>query len=218
MKPDKTTININVCTKLNSQKKRNMLLVCACCFLILSMCLIQNTLAKYASQTSGQTQMNIARWDIVVNNQHIKNNAELSESITPNYLANENVAEGVIAPGSIGYFDLKIDKGQTDVSFEYEITARPSNASSVSDLVLYQYSTDGGSTLHTVQPEDDDKITGRMLMSNPTETNRTIRIYVKWVDGISTENLTNEDDSYVGHNASTSTAEVQVALKFKQIV
>ena len=55
-------------------------------------------------------------------------------------------------------------------------------------------------------------------MSNPTETNRTIRIYVKWVDGTSTENLTNADDSYVGHNASTSLAEVEVSLKFKQVV
>lgn len=200
---------------MNNQKKRNMILIVACCFLILSLCLIQNTLAKYSTQTKGVAEMNVARWDILVNNDHIKDNKSTTATLTPHYINNPNVAAGVIAPGSIGYFDVTIDKGQTDVSFEYEISVLPNTESDVTDIKLYQYSKDGGTTLLDV---DDNKITGEMLMSNPTITEHSLRIYVKWIDNVEGENLSNIEDTDIGHDAENKNASIKVNMKFKQKV
>lgn len=200
---------------MNNQKKRNMILIVACCFLILSLCLIQNTLAKYSTQTKGVAEMNVARWDILVNDDHIKDNKSTTATLTPHYINNPNVAAGVIAPGSIGYFDVTIDKGQTDVSFEYEISVLPNTESDVTDIKLYQYSKDGGTTLLDV---DDNKITGEMLMSNPTITEHNLRVYVKWIDNVEGENLSNIEDTDIGHDAENKNASIKVNMKFKQIV
>lgn len=215
IKPDKTEIRVHVGTKMNNQKKRNMMLIVACCFLILSLCLIQNTLAKYASQTKGVADMNIARWDIIVNDEHVKENRDTTAVITPHYVDNPNVAPGVIAPGSIGYFDVTIKKGDTDVSFDYEIKVLPNSSADVTDIKLYQYSKDGGAHLLDIE---DDKITGEMLMSNPTITEHTLRIYVKWVDNVTDENLSNDADTIIGHDATNKDASIKVNMKFKQVV
>ena len=47
----------------------------------------------------------------------ISEGSTMSSLITPVYVANQNIASGVIAPSSEGYFDLNIDASKTEVSF-----------------------------------------------------------------------------------------------------
>lgn len=194
-------------------KKKKIVLVLGIIMAIFSMNLIQSTYAKYITITSGHTNMDIARWDIIVNKEHIKNEEELTATIEPFYVENPNVAAGVIAPGSVGYFDITINGEDTDVSFEYTISVSPTIASSVEDIVLTHYSLDEGETIKDV---DDEAITGQILKTD-INTTKTIRVYVKWIDGVG-ELMDNATDSIVGHNAEDYLAQVKVNLKFKQII
>ncbi|HIQ90912.1 MAG TPA: hypothetical protein IAB27_04740 [Candidatus Coprosoma intestinipullorum] len=75
--------------------------------------------AKYLEESDGDTDFDIASWKIIVNNQDISEATTMSSLMNQVYLDNENVAGGVIAPGSAGYFDLDIDASQTEASFSY---------------------------------------------------------------------------------------------------
>ena len=172
--------------------------------------MIQKTYAKYVSSTNGEANLNIARWDIVVNNEHIKNKEELSANITPEYIENPNVASGVIAPGSIGYFDITIDPTNTDVSFTFEISIDNEN-SDVTDLKLLKYYID--SIDNMTEAEENETISDSININDKKA--KTVRIYVIW-DESQNETMDNEEDSNVGHDSENKKASVNVNLKFKQ--
>ena len=71
--------------------------------------LIQSTYAKYLSTADADTNITIARWNILVNNQDISQNSNFSEVLEPTFTGNENIKEGVIAPTATGYFDITLD-------------------------------------------------------------------------------------------------------------
>lgn len=197
-------------------KKKKITLILAIFSLLFSLNMIDETYAKYISLTNGVAQMNIARWDIIVNNEHVKNGQTLNTLIEPNYVDNVNVAAGVIAPGSMGYFDVTIDPGMTDVSFDYEISVKSADTSIVNDVVLSKYYIDDEANMVIVD-DVTDKITNSFDI-NQSKDAQTVRVYVLWNDDVNTENMNNEADTTVGHNASDAnlTADVLVELKFKQ--
>ena len=93
--------------------------------------LVQDTYAKYTSSANANTNITISHWNILVNNQDIKNNSNFTNTIKPVFEDNENIATGVIAPTSKGYFDIIIDgtikfkSGKTKNSrFVFEQTKR----------------------------------------------------------------------------------------------
>ena len=68
------------------KQKRLIFLFFGLVSLVFSLNTINSTFAKYATKSVTKTNFNVARWDIVVNNQHIKNSTEEIASITPNYI------------------------------------------------------------------------------------------------------------------------------------
>lgn len=196
-------------------KKKKLFLILAIISLLFSLNMIQDTYAKYVSSTNGNAALNIARWDIVVNNEHIKNNQDLTASIEPNYVDNPHVAAGVIAPGSIGYFDITIDPSVTDVSFEYSIEVMPSETSIVKDLKLIKYYFNTEDNLILV--DETNAIITKNILTTDERKPTTIRLYVMWDDSDANK-MTNEEDTKVGHDSEEATAEVLVALKFKQLL
>lgn len=196
------------------KKNKKLVFIMAILSLLVTINMIQSTYAKYVSSTYGNASLNIAKWDIIVNDEHIKNHEELEAVIEPLYLDNPNVAAGVIAPGSIGYFDLKINPGETQVSFDYEINVEPDVDSSVTDLNIYQYYVDSSENIISVD-ETYEGIKGTINYSEiPTE--QTVRVYVIWNDNEETENMNNEKDTEIGWDAVNQNATVKVSLKFKQ--
>lgn len=178
--------------------------------LVFSLNEISSTYAKYSTSTKASTNINIARWDIMVNDTHIKNGKEESVNITPNYIDNPNVTSGTIAPGSVGYFDIKIDASLTDVSFDYDIVVNPSETSIVSDLKILKYYIDDVSN---IKDAENDTISDSIDIAEE-KLIKTIRIYIIWDD----ENgmMSNEEDSIAGHNASEQDASINVTINFKQ--
>ncbi len=186
-------------------------LVLAICALILCITQIQQTYAKYLDTKEGDTDFTIAKWKILVNQQDITEASTMSSLITPVYIENEHMKEGVIAPGREGYFDLVIDSSNTEVSFRYDISVTSSENSSVNDLIITGYSLNDSEIIPV-----SDQLNNLSNVIYYTDTNKEnkIRIYFKWRDGTG-ENMNNEADT----NASIQgvNAKLKANITFTQI-
>ena len=169
--------------------------------------------AKYLTSATANSNMTIARWNILVNDISIKNSTDISNTIIPVFEKNENIAENIIAPTSRGYFDLEFDFKDADVSFEYEITTIADENSSVKDLVTTGYSIDDGEVIEFA--EYNEPIKDIIKLEDNIEK-RKIRIYILWNDDEETQQMTNADDT--ASAISEYPAILKVNINFKQIV
>lgn len=168
--------------------------------------------AKYLTSASGETSFSIAKWNILVNNSSIKNSSDISASIVPIFVDNENIATGIIAPTSEGYIDLNLNFKDADVSFEYTITTSVNPESPVKDLVSTGYSIDDGEKTNFTS--FNEPITETIKLSDNIES-RKIRIYIKWNDDPETQTMSNEEDALSTN--SDIPAILNVNVSFTQI-
>lgn len=175
--------------------------------LVYCISLIQDTYAKYVSSASGNATMSIARWNILVNDTDIKNNSNFTNTITPVFEGNENIANNVIAPTSTGYFDIVLDGANADVSFNYTINLDVDETSDVSDLVIEKYTIGSDPTEYTY----DGTISNNIIL---TDINKTIsyRFYVTWNDS-ETASMDNVGDTL----AAGGEAKIAVSINFIQL-
>ena len=189
--------------------KKFILLIILILILCLVFFLIQ-IFAKYLTSATGNTSMNIARWNILVNNVSIKDNTNISNTLVPVFPGNENIAPGIIAPTAEGYFDLALNFKDADVSFEYEITSTVAPNSSVKDLVLTGYSIDDG---NKIEFSNNSSIKDTILLTDNID-NRKIRVFVKWDDG-ALATMDNSQDTQA--TISGTPALINVNISFTQI-
>ena len=189
-------------------KKVYIILAGAIIFLSITVFLIHDSYAKYLTALNETTNIRVARWRILVNNNDIRSNSSANAVVTPVFYQNSNIANGIIAPTSEGYFDLIIDSSGADVSFEYSLDVSVNSTSAVRDLVVTGYKIDNGSVVNTIEtPLIEDSI----LYSSGI-TSRTIRVFIKWDDSASAS-MSNADDTL----AADGTAKLDVALQFRQL-
>lgn len=179
------------------------------CLLLFSIVLIY---AKYLSSADGQTDISIARWNIIVNDKSIKNNADISSAIQPIFTGNKNIASDIIAPTAEGYFDLNFDFSDVDVSFQYEINVSANENSSVTDLVATGYSQDDGEKI--TFDEFNQSITDTISLEDNID-HRKIRVYILWNDDENTSQMTNEDDTQ--STKQDNPALLNVNISFTQV-
>ena len=185
--------------------------------ILLASVIIGNTVAKYVTSARSNADINIARWQVLVNNEDVTSAATLNNIITPVFPGNNNIAQGVIAPSAEGYFDIVIDATNTDVSLRYEVTTSANEESIVQDLVLSGYSIDEGERQEIVEDENGNfKIQGD-IRYNSQDKDITLRVYIKWNDDTETgATMSNADDTSTTQEEE-SVAKVNVNLKFIQI-
>lgn len=183
----------------------------ACIALLFLVIVVTDTYSKYLTQASGTTNVDIARWRILVNGQDIRNNSNVSQVITPIFYEDTHISNDIIAPKSKGYFDININCADADVSFQYEINTSPNESSSVTDLVATGYSINGG---ETIALNRGDNITEQVLLSSNT-TNIDIRVYIEWDDD--SENTTMNNNADTNATKSGEKAKLDVNLSFSQI-
>lgn len=171
--------------------------------------LVQDTYAKYTSSANANTNITISRWNILVNDQDIKNNSNFTNTIKPTFEENENIASGVIAPTSKGYFDIIIDGTKTDVSFQYNINLALSNLNTVSDLKLTNYKVNDDTTLHQIE----NNVISNQVLYNSDNKIIKYRIFVEWIDG-DAETMNNEADTEATINGI---AAYDIAINITQI-
>ena len=80
-----------------------MISLCLCIYVI------KDTYAKYITNANGNAELQIARWKIIINNQDVEQNSNLTSAITPVFEGTNDIAANVIAPTAEGYFDLLIE-------------------------------------------------------------------------------------------------------------
>ena len=193
---------------------KNIMGILLCLVLISGMAwFIGDTYAKYRDQINGQTNANMARWNIKVNTEEIKGKTSLTAPITAYFPATTYTAAGVVAPGSRGYFDIIIDSSEVDVAFNYTITCTVSSESVIEDMQIigYKLSPQGVNDMSDIQSISGGAITGIVPVGI---INTTIRVYVEWYDG-NGENMDNADDTDVVLN-NTSSVIMDTTLGFSQ--
>lgn len=157
--------------------KNIIILVLLLLFFVGLFFIYQYTYAKYRRNIAGDVAMNVAKWQIKVNDEDISNQTVLHNSITPTFPGTEYIESGVLAPGASGYFDIEIDPNGTDVAFDYRMTI--DNLNGYNDIKLEGY-TINPETNSTKTNIGDGVITGSFAIGAPAET---IRVYVEWYDG-----------------------------------
>lgn len=167
--------------------------------------LINNTYAKYREKIDGDAAINVASWDIKINNESISTQVKLTNDIIPLFPGDEYTKANVLAPGVTGYYDIIIDASNVDVSFSYEISANVSDESVVTDLIVTGYSIDNGDII-----EYTDSISGIVPYDTDSET---VRIYIKWDD----ENGTMDNRADTLASFDEGNAIVTNSLIFSQI-
>ena len=184
--------------------------------LSLTLSLMSNTYSRYVAGTNSDVQIEFAKWQILVNETDITNNASSSIVLKPIVEENEFVKQNTIAPSSKGYFDIDIDPTNVDVSFDYEITLEVLNEN-IPDLMITKYSIldsnyNEGDALE-INNIENSKINGTLNFDNKTENFKfepfTMRIYFEWFGGES-EQMNDEADSKVGNEAVTNDTNLDI--------
>lgn len=157
--------------------------------------------------------MPIAKWNIKVNNQNIRDNSNISSTITPVFPGNNYIAANIIAPTAEGYFDLALDYSAVDVAFKYDITTTVNSDSAISDLVTTGYSIDNGTK---VTFSSYNQIITDTIPLDATNKTRTIRIYIMWNDDSSTASMNNQADT-TSTALTDNSAKLNVTIAFTQI-
>lgn len=119
----------------NQPKKKNAGLTALIALLLIvttvASCIGIYAWARYISSRDGNATAPVAKWNFNVNLKRGDNRVALSsEAIdlaTTQTEASTHVANGKIAPGTSGQFQIEIDSSNTEVDFEYEVTIALAN-------------------------------------------------------------------------------------------
>ncbi len=184
------------------------LLVVSCCLLYL----FQSSYAKYRRGISGSVTGDVANWNIKVNGEDIANKKTLTSTIEPVFPEDENHNEGVIAPGSEGYYTITIDSSEVDVPFLCTIHSDVSLDSSITDLKTLSYVINPTTDRDPQINYSSDTGIVQEIEKNTDQT--VFRIYIKWDDDDGA--MDNAADTQAGID-SNSKAKMNITLHFSQI-
>lgn len=151
-------------------------------FFILSIYLVADSYALFETNSSGEANSTIGKWVIKISDVLISDN-QMEEFSVDNFVyeTNDNIADGYIAPGRNGYFDIVLDPTGTDVAIRYDLSF--DNEQTYGDNIKYSVTLlTGEETIKTGpntysgivtldQIEQDTKITLRINLTWESERN-----------------------------------------------
>lgn len=191
-------------------KNRRFRLLLACISLLLLIDMIQDSYAKYVSSASASGGFTIAEWAFKVNLQDVLQNNNFSSTIVPVFTQNNNIASGVIAPTSTGYFDVTIDSSEVGVAFDEQLTLSRSATNTVTDLIFTGYKLNDNQVVNFVNTSSPTITVSHNL--GEENTVNTYRIYIEWLDG-NGETMNNAADTQA---AASGVASARVDIQFIQ--
>jgi len=106
---------------MKNKRRLNFFRILLTLSFIISFLCIATTYAKYQEDIGTNYEIGIKRWMIKVNEYYINNRETITEVMSPTFVANEYIKDGVIVPGSEGYFDINMDFSEVDVKFNFEL-------------------------------------------------------------------------------------------------
>ncbi len=203
------------------KKKMRLLLLFVSLTLTLSM--VSNTYSKYVTGSTGDLEMSLSKWQILVNRDDIVNNSSSDINFTPIITPNENILENTLAPTSTGYFDIEIDPSNVDLSFRYAITLN-SVSTEIPDLIINKYEildydTPVSNPLNIIEI-NGSTIENTLIYNSADPVFKhnpfIIRIYFEWFDG-ATESSDDEADTIIGTTQDMSVT-IDANVSFEQIL
>ena len=173
-------------------EKKFIMLTLTLISLFTTLCMVNETYAKYVTSASVTSSTSIARWKILVNNDDVTLGTTSTNLITPTFPGTEDIAPNVLAPNTEGYFDILLDGSNTDVSFRYTITIGNNPNSPVTELVATKYIVDNDTENEITFTGTPKQITGEINL-NAQQRTKTFKVYVKWDDSLNI--MTNAQDT-----------------------
>ena len=180
---------------------------------------VGGTLAKYTSESQGESTATVAKWSFKVGEGDNKVDITGAETVTFNLFNtvkdsngtdNEtDVSAGKIAPGTSGSFELKVENA-SEVSADYKVDFTVTNTNSVP----LEFSTDGINWSTTLA-----SITGQKLTAGTGTATETV--YWRWVferGSDDTQKVTNnEADTALGTAANAPTVKITATISATQV-
>lgn len=203
---------------------KKLRIVFALASLSISMCLMSNTYSRYVAGSTGSLDMQLAKWQILVNSSDITNNANASLSLTPIITNSQNVAGDYIAPSSTGYFDITIDPSNVNVSFTYTMNFQVSNAS-LTDILVTDYAFVPANYIEGQQLQKNsitnNTITNSLYINDANNNGSfsafKIRFYFQWQEGTG-ETMNDAADTAIASNPQNDTFSIDTNINFSQII
>ena len=187
----------------NRQKSSRPLMIL---FFLCAILMVPTTFARFLSSSSGTFGMEMAKWNIKINNVTVTpETSNLSNSIELVITDNDS-GDGLIRPGQKGYFDILLDPTGTEVSMQYGITILTEQLPE--EFQLTGYSINNSTTKQAIP--NNKTIEGEILLDGGTSLTSLnkirYRIYWEWQD---------EDAKLT---ESLPTYQVNIGLQVKQII
>ena len=148
------------------------LILVAVFVLFVTTLIIVETYALFETDATGESDFDIGRWIIYLNNNDVK----LTRTISLNnfvYVNGSHTQNGYFAPGSQAYFDLVIDASNSDVSVAYDLEIDDTSLTDYPNI--YFTVTD----LSTNQPVVGSTYNGLIRLSDVSKVD-TLRINLVW--------------------------------------
>lgn len=176
--------------------KNRKLLICLCVISVLvAIYFVTSTYGLFESETSLVIDESIAKWEIIVNDTNIVKNSHFTVD-NINIVENDNVLDGKMAPGTLGYFDIVINPSLSDVSIRYDISFDFDDL--LSGFTVENIEEINGNNLIRT---DKNVYTGYILLDDVKDgVTNTVRVYIKW----SNSDDNNEEDSVIGTTTDNS--------------
>lgn len=178
-------------------------------FIVLVMILLiqgsYTSFSRYSSTAEGETEiLNIAKWSVELNDDDITTKSTIDENIQINVFQNSKIANGKFAPGSEGYFDIKIDTSAANVASYYKLEIDQSNFENWGgwEITGYQVDEQIDDSLTNVPSNLYYKATagtinGTILLDGNNGKEVNLRVYLKW----NNDSANNDAHVNMGKNA-----------------
>lgn len=126
--------------KKSSLRNLGVMAVVLC---LVTTCLLGGTLARYTTEVSAKAKTTVAAWSFkAMNGDTALTNASVINLATTTY-DETTLKTGMIAPGTKGTFDLKIDGTGSDVGISYSIKISKANTGSIEIPTNLKFQIDG---------------------------------------------------------------------------
>ena len=181
---------------------------------LLTVYTIAHTFAVFESEAELETELNIAKWNIKVNNELVTGSTNHTFSIEDDYLSveqNNKVIEKKIAPGTEGNFDIEIFPDGTQVSLRFDVfidTSQVTNSKiKVNNIVSL---TNGVTMIRT-----SDKVFTGVLPLADIQAGKTARLRVtfEWINSDDPEDMKVDTNLAL---SETAKIEIPVTVDFFQ--
>lgn len=170
--------------------KRKLTILIVLSFIFLLVLSVSYTFGLFHSEISGDVNLDVAKWNIEINDTNISSGITEQFTIDDIVYENEiegNVAENKFAPGVKGSYTLEIDPTDTSVSIKYEIIVEDEKFENDNIQITSLTLEDGELT-----KKDDNTYMGIIPLSDKKV--HTIKINLEWVN----EEENNAADSAIG--------------------